>query len=161
MDGKKEISLASETWLKEDEHYITDRLTGRGFRRTGELLDLRVYDLLNICRIHAEVAEETVLTLYRVCNPNAAADEAMELGLTGQTFPLAGWRKKHRDPSAVTVRDLVMADGINRRAVRRLYGSVLKAFYRSGEYDGREYRYVSYEDLLRQKEEERKRKEEA
>ena len=146
MKDDKRISLRSETWLKEDTHYITQRLIERGFRYADQLMELRIFDLLNIYRINAEVAQEIILMLYRIFNHNPAVDESMELKLMEQTFPFSSWRKEHRDMSKVSVSDLVTAGNINRKAILRLYNSLLKAFYRSGEYDSREYRYYSYSD---------------
>lgn len=149
MKDDTRISLRSETWLKEDTYYITQRLMERGFRYADQLMELRVFDLLNIYRINAEVAQEIILMLYRIFNHNPAVDESMELKLMSQTFPFSSWRKEHRDMSKVSVGDLVSAGDINRKAILRLYSSLLKAFYRSGEYDSREYRYYSYSDAAK------------
>ena len=147
MKENKRISLGSETWLTEDSHFITQRLLDRGFRYADELMAMRIFDPLNIYMINAEIGQESILMLYRIFNHNRAMDESMELQLTGQTFPFAAWRKRHRDLSKVSVQDLVLSEDINRKAILRLYCSILKAFYRSGEYDGREYRYYSRNDV--------------
>ena len=144
MKENERISLVSETWLREDSYYITQRLLDRGFRYADQLMAMRIFDLLNINMINAEIAQESILMLYRIFNHNRIMDESMELKLTGQTFPFATWRKKHGDFSIVSVRDLVLAEDINRKAILRLYNSILKAFYRSGEYDGTKYKYFSF-----------------
>ena len=141
MKGNVRISLGSEIWLKEDSHYITQRLLDRGFRYADQLMAMRIFDLLNIYMINAEIGQESILMLYRIFNHNRTMDESMELRLMDQTFPFSEWRKKHRDLSKVSVRDLVLAENINRKAILRLYNSILKAFYRSAEYDSREYKY--------------------
>ena len=142
------ISLKSGIWQKEDRHYVTQRLLDRGFSYADELMELRIFDLLNIYRINAEVGREIILMLYRICNPNDAVDEGMELMLIDQYFPFTAWRKKHRDLSKLTVRELVMTEDINHRAIMHFYNSVLKAFFKSEEYNSREYRYYSYDDML-------------
>ena len=109
---------------------------------------LRVYELLNMNRIDAEAARETIHMLYRVFNPNTLIDEGLEDGTIDQQFPFAIWRKKYPDLSVVTVRDLVMAPGINRRAIDRIYNRIIKAFFKSDEYNSREYRYLDYHDYL-------------
>ena len=152
MKENERISLRSGTWLKEDRHYVTQRLLDRGFCYADELMELRIFDLLNIYRINAEVGREIILMLYRICNPNEAVDEGMELMLIDQYFPFTAWRKKHRDLSRLTVEELVMAEDINRRAIVHFYNCVLKAFFKSDEYNSREYRYYSYDDMLDQKE---------
>ena len=148
MKENKRISLGSETWLTEDSHFITQRLLDRGFRYADELMAMRIFDLLNIYMINAEIGQESILMLYRIFNHNRAMDESMELKLTGQTFPFAAWSKRHRDLSKVSVQDLVLSEDINRKAILRLYNSILKAFYKSEEYDGREYRYYNHADVV-------------
>lgn len=148
MKEKERISLRSGTWQKEDRHYVTKRLLDRGFSYADELMELRIFDLLNIYRINAEVGREIILMLYRICNPNDAVDEGMELMLIDQYFPFTAWRKKHRDLSKLMVRELVMTEDINHRAIVHFYNSVLKAFFKSEEYSSREYRYYSYDDML-------------
>lgn len=147
MKDNERISLRSETWQNEDTRYVTQRLLDRGFRCAGQLMEMRIYDLLNIYRINAEVCQEILLMLYRIFNHNGTVDEGMELKMIGQCFPFADWRKTHRDPAKVSVRDLVMAKDINQKAILRCYDRILKAFYKSGEYDSREYRYYSYGDV--------------
>ncbi|MBR4743134.1 MAG: hypothetical protein IK082_02950 [Oscillospiraceae bacterium] len=147
MKENERISLGSETWLREDSHYITQRLLDRGFRYADQLMAMRIFDLLNIYMINAEIGQESILMLYRIFNHNRTMDESMELKLVGQTFPFGAWRKKHRDLSKVSVEDLVLAEDINRKAILRIYNSILKEFYRSGEYDGREYRYHDHSDV--------------
>ena len=147
MKENRRLSLGSETWLREDSHFITQRLLDRGFRYADQLMAMRIFDLLNIFMINAEIGQESILMLYRIFNHNLAMDESMEMKLTGQTFPFAAWRKTHRDLSKVSVQDLVLSEDINRKAILRLYNSILKEFYKSDEYDGREYRYHSYSDV--------------
>ena len=147
MQETEKISLRSEIWQNEDSRYVTPRLLDRGFRYAGQLMEMRIYDLLNIYRINAEVCQEILLMLYRIFNHNGTVDEGMELKMIDQYFPFAEWRKAHRDPAKVSVRDLVMAEDINQKAILRCYDRILKAFYRSGEYDSREYRYASYGEV--------------
>ena len=145
---KKSTSLRSAAWQRRDWQGVSRRFLQIGITRTDEILDLRIFDLLNLNRIHAEIAEEMLLLLYRFLNPDTWTDEAMERKQTDQPFSYKNWNKKHKDPSGVTVRDLVLAEDINRKAIRHLYMRILKAFYASDVYDGREYRYLDYSDYL-------------
>jgi hypothetical protein len=49
----------------------------------------------------------------------------------------------------VTTEDIVMVEGINKKAAARIYEMILLAFYRSGEYNTREYRYGGYREIAR------------
>lgn len=144
----RNTSLKSRQWLDQDRHFVTNRFTDIGFERTEEIMELRVFDLLNMNRVDAETAKEMILALYRFYNPNTTVDEGMEQQLIDQYFPFTEWRKQHRDLSRITVKDLVMAEDINRKAILHFYNCIVKAFYKSKEYSSREYRYRDYWDLL-------------
>ena len=146
--NKGNTSLRSRKWRDQDIRFVTKRFTDIGFEKTEEIMDLRVFDLLNMNRVDAETAREMILALYRFYNPNTMVDEAMEQQLMDQYFPFAEWRKKHRNLSVITVRELVMAEDINRKAILHFYNSIQRAFYKSKEYSSREYRYLDYWDLL-------------
>lgn len=146
--NKKYTSLKSRKWLDHDTHFVTKRFTDIGFETTEEIMELRVFDLLNMNRVDAETAKEMILSLYCFYNPNSMVDEAMAQQLMDQYFPFTQWRKKHKNLSVITVRDLVMAEDINRKAILHFYNSIQKAFYKSKEYSSREYRYRDYWDLL-------------
>ena len=148
----RNTSLHSKHWQSYDTAFVSERLSDIGFEDTEEILTLRVFDLLNLNRIDAEAGKEIILALYRFYNPNTMVDEGMEQKAIDQYFPFALWRKKHRDLSRITVRDLVMAEDINRKAILHFYNSILKAFYKSREYSCREYRYRDYWEMLREKE---------
>ncbi len=145
---KQKISLTSNAWLKEDTNFVTDRFVDIGFVVAEEIMQLRVYDLLNLNRIDAETAKEAILLLYRIYNPNTSVDDGMDNGMIDQYFPFSAWRKKHPDLSRIIVRDLVMAKDINRRAIIRIWNRILKAFYKSTEYNCREYRFRDYYEML-------------
>ena len=141
-------SLKSKDWLKHDRSFISDRFTDIGFEYADEVMELRVFDLLNLNRIDAEAAREMILALYRRFNPNPFVDEGIEEKLIDQNYPFTLWRSRHKDLSKVLVRDLVMAENINQKAIIHFYNSILKAFFKSKEYSSREYRFRDYWDLL-------------
>ena len=141
-------SLKSKDWLKHDRSFISDRFTDIGFEYADEVMELRVFDLLNLNRIDAEAAREMILALYRRFNPNPFVDEGIEEKLIDQNYPFTLWRSRHKDLSKVLVRDLVMAENINQKAINHFYNSILKAFFKSKEYSSREYRFRDYWDLL-------------
>lgn len=141
-------SLKSKDWLKHDRSFISDRFTDIGFEYADEVMELRVFDLLNLNRIDAEAAREMILALYRRFNPNPFVDEGIEEKLIDQNYPFTLWRSRHKDLSKVLVRDLVMAENINQKAINHFYNSILKAFFKSKEYSSREYRFRDYWELL-------------
>ncbi len=141
-------SLKSKDWLKHDRNFISDRFTDIGFEYAEEVMELRVFDLLNLNRIDAEAAREMILALYRRFNPNPFVDEGIEEKLLDQNYPFALWRSRHKDLSRILVRDLVMAENINQKAIIHFYNSILKAFFKSKEYSSREYRFRDYWELL-------------
>ena len=145
---QKKTSLKSKDWLKQDRRFISDRFTALGFDYAEEIMELRVFDLLNLNRIDAETAKEMIFALYRAFNPNPLVDESMELKLIDQYFPFAQGRSKHRDLSQVLVRDLVMTEDINQKAIARFFNSILRAFFKSKEYSSREYRFADYWEML-------------
>lgn len=122
-------SLRSKAWLKHDRSFVTDRFIDVGFEHAEEIMDLRVFDMLNLNRIDAEAGKDMILALYRKYNPNTIIDRGMEQREIDQYYPFSEWRKKHKDLSKVLVRDLVMAENINRKAILHFYDSILKAFY--------------------------------
>ena len=140
-------SLKSKDWLKHDRSFISDRFTDIGFEYADEVMELRVFDLLNLNRIDAEAAREMILALYRRFNPNPFVDEGIEEKLIDQNYPFTLWRSRHKDLSKVLVRDLVMAENINQKAIIHFYNSILKAFFKSKEYNSREYRFSDYWEM--------------
>ena len=81
-------------------------------------------------------------------NPNTDIDKAIYIGTMTQPFPYAPWRKKHRDLSEVKVRDLVLAPDINMQAIQHFYDSIRRAFFKSEEYNWREYRYRNWREYI-------------
>ncbi len=144
---QKKTSLRSKDWLKQDRSFISDRFTDLGFDCAEEIMELRIFDLLNLNRIDAETAKEMILALYRTFNANSLMDESIELKLIDQYYPFAQWRSKHKDLSQVLVRDLIMTEDINQKAIVRIFNSIRKAFFKSKEYNSREYRFSDYWEM--------------
>ncbi len=118
-----------------------------GIERAEEILPIRLFDLLNLYRIDAGRAEHILLGLYETLNPNLLTDLSMERGELRQPFSYREWNRRNRKNSAVTVGDIVLAEGVNRRAVEHLLDKICRAFYRSEEYDPRAYRYARAEEI--------------
>ena len=76
--NNRTVSLKSKAWRKEDNAFVSERFGDLGITHTYQIMDMRVFDLLNLYRIDAETAKETILALYRVHNQNKAVDEGMD-----------------------------------------------------------------------------------
>ena len=146
MKKKYKVSLYSEDWLESDVFGVTRWFTGSGFRDTEEILSMKVYDLLNISKIDSGKAGEMILALYMRFNRNSAVDEDMELGFVSQYLLFREWKKEHGKVSEIRVKDIVLTEQMNRKAVISFYESIVRAFYRSSEYLRREYLYSDYSD---------------
>lgn len=148
MNSKASVNPTSIKWLAEDEQIVADYFLGLGFLSLKEILDMRVFDLMNIQGLDAVRVEEIIICLYKWLNPNTDIDEAIYIGTMTQPFPYAPWRKKHRNLSEVKVRDLVLAPDINMQAIQHFYDSIRRAFFKSEEYNWREYRYRNWREYI-------------
>ncbi len=104
--------------------------------------------MLNILGIDRIRAEEMMYALYRFFNENTDTDEAIYERMMDQYFDFAAWHKKHPDASQVRVKDIVLSEGMNMKALEWLFGQVVRKFWRSPEYNSRHYRYWGYRELL-------------
>lgn len=148
MNSKASVNPTSIKWLAEDEQIVADYFLGLGFLSLKEILDMRVFDLMNMQGLDAVRVEEIIICLYKWLNPNTDIDEAIYIGTMTQPFPYAPWRKKHRNLSEVKVRDLVLAPDINMQAIQHFYDSIRRAFFKSEEYNWREYRYRNWREYI-------------
>ena len=147
MNSKASVNPTSIKWLAEDEQIVADYFLDLGLRSLKEILDMRVFDLMNMQGLDAVRVEEIIICLYKWLNPNTDIDKAIYIGTMTQPFPYAPWRKKHRDLSEVKVRDLVLAPDINMQAIQHFYDSIRRAFFKSEE-NWREYRYRNWREYI-------------
>ena len=146
MKNKFEICPESEEWLSKDDVCIAGYFDGLGFKTLQDVLNMRVFDLMNMRRIDSIRTEEIITGLYHFLNPNSRVDEAIYQRVMTQPFDLSGWRKKHKDLSQVKVADLVLTEEINLYAIQHFYDAIRKKFFKSDEYNWREYRYRDWND---------------
>ena len=64
-----------------------------------------------------------------------------------QYFSYREWKKKHQPLSGVTVREILTTEDLNEGALLRIFDGVTAAFYKSDEYNSREYRYSNLLEL--------------
>ena len=148
MNTKTNINPASRAWLETDDYPVADYFDELGFRSLQQVLEMRVYDLMNMNRLNPIRVEEIITCLYRFLNNNPDVDQAMYEGTMSQDFDFAAWRKKHKDSSRVIVSDIVLTNGMNLKALQHIYDVVRRRFFKSGEYNWHEYRYRDYKEYL-------------
>ena len=112
---KKKMSLRFSTpeWRIVDEYEVADAFIDVGFRRVKDVVELRLFDLLNISRINNNRAEEMLLCIYHLLQPDRRVDECIYNDEIDQYFSYREWKKKHQPLSGVTVREILAAEDLN------------------------------------------------
>lgn len=77
MNNKININPSSTKWLEIDDRVVADYFCDLGFRSLKQILDMRVFDLMNMQGLNAVRVEEVIICLYKWLNPNTAIDEAI------------------------------------------------------------------------------------
>ena len=101
------IKFDSLKWRMIDEYKVANPFIEVGFRQVKDVVDLRVFDLLNISRINNNRAEEMLLCIYHLLQPDRRIDEGIYNDEIDQYFSYREWKKKHQPLSGVTVRDMM------------------------------------------------------
>lgn len=133
------IKFDSLKWRMIDEYKVANPFIEVGFRQVKDVVDLRVFDLLNISRINNNRAEEMLLCIYHLLQPDRRIDEGIYNDEIDQYFSYREWKKKHQPLSGVTVREILTTEDLNEVALLRIFDGVTAAFYKSDEYNSREY----------------------
>ena len=147
MNQITRVKFDSPEWRKVDEYEVASPFIDVGFRWVKDVVDLRVFDLLNISRINNNRAEEMLLCIYHLLQPDRRIDEGIYNDEIDQYFSYREWKKKHQPLSGVTVREILTTEDLNEVALLRIFDGVTAAFYKSDEYNSREYRYSSLSEL--------------
>ena len=72
MNKKININPNSTKWLEKDDRVVADYFCDLGFRSLKQILDMRVFDLMNMQGLNAVRVEEVIICLYKWLNPNTA-----------------------------------------------------------------------------------------
>lgn len=134
MNVELNAFVVIDDWQAVVNRTVANYFDSLGFEHLDQILDMRVFDLLNMNLLDAVRVEEIIVCLYRSLNPNITVDEAMYCGAMNQCFDYTGWRKIHRQLEKITVRDLVLTENINLRAIQHFYDAIRKKFFKSKEY---------------------------
>lgn len=96
-------------------------------------------------RITHEAAHQ--FDIYHLLQPDRRIDEGIYNDEIDQYFSYREWKKKHQPLSGVTVREILATEDLNEGALLRIFDGVTAAFYKSDEYNSREYRYSNLSEL--------------
>lgn len=88
-----------------------------------------------------------LLCIYHLLQPDRRIDEGIYNDEIDQYFSYREWKKKHQPLSGVTVREILTTEDLNEGALLRIFDGVTAAFYKSDEYNSREYRYSNLSEL--------------
>lgn len=141
----------SREWQRVDKDSVYEVYLPLGIKKVSDVMQLRVFDLLNLCHINNNRAEEMLLCIYRLLYPNQRIDEGIYYEEIEQYFSYREWKKSHKRLDRVTVSDILLTEGINQAALLRIFDGVTTAFYKSSEYNSRSYRYSNLQDLRKQR----------
>lgn len=86
MNNRININPSSTKWLEKEDRVVADYFCDLGFRSLKQILDMRVFDLMNMQGLNAVRVEEVIICLYKWLNPNTAIDEAIYNGMMSQPF---------------------------------------------------------------------------
>lgn len=151
--NNKMMTQLNEKEIKEyDNENVLGILYGLGFRTVSDILEMRIYDLMNMNRISRNRADSVLYLLYKYLNRNTQIDEALYNGMMKQPFDYTKWRKNHGKHHKILVRELILAPEMNEKALFHLIHIIVRAFFKSDEYNGREYAFYNYDDYLSSKE---------
>ena len=64
MNNKININPSSTKWLEKDDRVVADYFCDLGFRSLKQILDMRVFDLMNMQGLNAVRVEEVIICLF-------------------------------------------------------------------------------------------------
>lgn len=93
MNKKININPSSTKWLEKDDRVVADYFCDLGFRSLKQILDMRVFDLMNMQGLNAVRVEEVIICLYNQQNVirrpgnSTALEHAAKRPFTGGLYP--------------------------------------------------------------------------
>lgn len=127
---KKKLMTRFNTleWRSVDKDGIYVVFDMLGFKSVEDVVQLRVFELLNLNRINNNRAEEMLLCIYRLLYPNRKLDDGIFNDEIDQYFSYREWKKSHKKLDQVTVSDILLTEGTIRRHCFRIFDGVTAAF---------------------------------
>ena len=107
---KKKLMTRFNTleWRSVDKDGIYVVFDMLGFKSVEDVVQLRVFELLNLNRINNNRAEEILLCIYRLLYPNRKLDDGIFNDEIDQYFSYREWKKSHKKLDQVTVSDILL-----------------------------------------------------
>ena len=95
---KKKLMTRFNTleWRSVDKDGIYVVFDMLGFKSVEDVVQLRVFELLNLNRINNNRAEEMLLCIYRLLYPNRKLDDGIFNDEIDQYFSYREWKKSHK-----------------------------------------------------------------
>ena len=84
MNIQLNASVVIDDWQAVVNRTVANYFDSLGFEHLDQVLDMRVFDLLNMNLLDTVRVEEIIVCLYRDLNPNITVDEAMYCGAMNQ-----------------------------------------------------------------------------
>ena len=135
--SKKEWRASADPWLIE--HFLL-----LGFKRPKDFMRLRLFDFLNLDCVDNNRAEEMIVGLSRFLYPGK------------EKFGDSSPRRRAYcrvllnilpHPSDMTIKDLISEMFFTVEEMLEVFDYVTQCFYKSGEYDNRNYKYWNIKDI--------------
>lgn len=81
MNKKININPSSTKWLEKDDRVVADYFCDLGFRSLKQILDMRVFDLMNMQGLNAVRVEEVIICLYILQLPKNYDTISIDFGI--------------------------------------------------------------------------------
>ena len=91
MNSKININPSSTKWLEKDDRVVADYFCDLGFRSLKQILDMRVFDLMNMQGLNAVRVEEVIICLYKWVNRSISCPEYVQ-----SIYKMMNWNKECR-----------------------------------------------------------------
>lgn len=102
------VKFDSPKWRMIDEYKVANPFIDVGFRQVKDVVDLRVFDLLNISRINNNRAEEMFYQLYNIHLLNGEVIQSAEDYDLPAEKGLVGMFERMKETDILTVNDLLL-----------------------------------------------------
>lgn len=151
MKKISKINFDSPEWMNIDQMNSSQVFYDLGFRTVNEVLNIRMFDLLNLQDVDNNRAEEFLVTVFKFLYPDKTVDHNIYYSEKEQEPFYKNWNEKHPEFEAVKVCDVLIQDDLEVGTMLCIFDYVTQAFYSSSKYNNRKYRYMSYSALKKKR----------
>lgn len=144
-------SLFSPEWIKLEDYNQRRLYAILGFRTLGDFLRMKIYDFMNINQNDNGYAGDTLFDIYNYVNPNNEIDKAIQYKAIEQPINTCEWINEHGSAENVTIEEIIFDPYMNKEALNSIFNSISRSFYKSDEYNSREYKYAYLYEVPKKK----------